>query len=264
MKAGNWMGRHRSLARAFWIGALLLCWELSVKLLHVSPLLFPPIEEVLRVMGESFLRGDLFYQTFFSLGVILWGLLIGVVLAFLLALLSVRSQVMESLTDALTAIAHPLPGIAFLPLIIMWFGTGTGAIVAIIVHSALWPVLLNLTAGFRAVPKIYLDVGHNLSLRPLAITWEIRVRASFSYLLSGLKIGWARAWRALISAEMVFGAIGSKGGLGWYIFKQRTFMNTAGLFAGIILVIAIGMAVEELVFNRLERCTIRKWGMSAQ
>ncbi|MCB8573749.1 hypothetical protein LJE06_21875, partial [Bilophila wadsworthia] len=65
---------------------------------------------------------------------------------------------MESLIDTLTALAHPLPGLALLPLIIMWFGTGSGAVTAIVVHSALWPVLVNLLSGFRSMPSIYEDI----------------------------------------------------------------------------------------------------------
>ena len=143
----------------------------------------------------------------------------------------------------------------------MWFGTGTKAVLAIIVHSALWPMLLNLMAGFSSVPDVYLDAGRNLSMNPLSAAFEIRLRASMGYVLSGLKIGWARAWRALISAEMVFGAVGKNGGIGWYLLNQRTFMDTAGLFAGIVLVIVIGILVEDILFSALENRTLKGWGM---
>ena len=63
---------------------------------------------------------------------------------------------------------------------------------------------------------------------------------------------------------MIFGAIGATGGLGWYIFKERTMMHTAGLFAGILLVAVIGMLVEGLVFERLEKRTLRKWSVPAE
>ena len=197
------------------------------------------------------------------MGIIGWSLVISGVLAVVLALLSTWSNVMESLIDTLTALAHPLPGLALLPLIIMWFGTGSGAVTAIVVHSALWPVLVNLLSGFRSMPSIYEDIGRSLSMSTAAITLEIRLRASMAYLISGLKIGWARGWRAFISAEMVFGAVGEKGGIGWYILTQRTFMNTAGLFAGIILVIIVGMLVENVLFGAIEKHTLEKWGMKA-
>lgn len=245
-----------------WIGLLLVLWEAGVKLLDVSPLLFPPVEEVALTLYEGIWTGDLIWQSLYSLWMIGSALVISMVLAVFLALCSAKSRVFDSLVDTLTALAHPLPGLALLPLIIMWFGTGNGAVLAIVVHSALWPVLVNLLGGFRSMPAIYEDIGRCLSMSPAAITLEIRMRASLGYLISGLKIGWARGWRAFISAEMVFGAVGAKGGIGWYILTQRTFMNTAGLFAGIILVIVIGMLVEDVLFATLEKHTLVKWGMN--
>jgi NitT/TauT family transport system permease protein len=116
-----------------------------------------------------------------------------------------------------------------------------------------------LNAGFQAVPQIYLDSGRNLELSPWEIAYEIKLKASLPYLISGVKIAFARSWRALIGAEMVFGAIGLKGGIGWYIFKQRTFMNTSGLFAGIIVVILIGLFIERFLFDYIEKRTVQRW-----
>lgn len=251
----------RGFGRAFWCLFLLFLWEFWVKLSHVSPMLFPSVEEVLATLWEDLLFGNLFGQTLSSLLLIVQGLALAFLLSLAAGLLSTHCKTAASFLDTLTAIAHPLPGLALLPLIIMWFGTGTKAVLAIIVHSALWPMLLNLMAGFSSVPDVYLDAGRNLSMNPLSIAFEIRLRASMGYVLSGLKIGWARAWRALISAEMVFGAVGKNGGIGWYLLNQRTFMDTAGLFAGIVLVIIIGILVEDILFSALENRTLKRWGM---
>ncbi len=262
MKFVEMLKKNKGGARLFWVAALLAAWELGVKALKPSPMLFPSVEQVAVTLWRGLVQGDLAWQAAYSVWIILEGLVIGGALAFLLALASVRWPVAASFVDTVTAIAHPLPGLALLPLLIMWFGVGSGAVLAIIVHSVLWPLLLNLTAGFRATPAIYLELARNYGLSSAAITWEIRVKSALSYIISGLKIGWARAWRSLISAEMVFGAVGAKGGVGWYILTQRTFMNTAGLFAGIVVVVAIGVLVEDVLFAQLEKRTIKKWGMA--
>lgn len=254
----------KGVSRAFWCLFLLLVWELWVKISHVSPMLFPSVEEVLITLWEDLFHGNLLGQTISSLWLIGLGLILALILSLAAGLLSIHSKTAAGFMDTLTAIAHPLPGLALLPLIIMWFGTGTKAVLAIIIHSALWPMLLNLMAGFSSVPDIYLDTGRNLSMGPVSITFEIMLRSSFGYVLSGLKIGWARAWRALISAEMVFGAVGNKGGIGWYLLNQRTFMDTSGLFAGILLVILIGILVEDVCFSVLEKRTLQRWGMNGQ
>lgn len=248
--------------RLFWTVILLAVWEISVKLSHISPLLFPSVEEVLKTLYQDLFHGDLLLQTFSSLEIIGIGMLLAAFFAILLSLLSFLHPIAEGLIDTITTIAHPLPGLALLPLIIIWFGTGDPAIIAIVVHSALWPLLLNILTGFSNTPSIYTDVGKNLSMSNTAVTLEIRLRYSLPYLISGLKIGWARAWRAFISAEMVFGAVGAKGGLGFYILNKRTFMDTAGLFAGIIVIVIIGILVEDIFFSFIEKRTTGKWGMN--
>ena len=83
--------------------------------------------------------------------------------------------------------------------------------------------------------------------------------ASIPQIISGLKIAWARAWRALISAEMLFGITSGKGGLGWYIYDRRIFMDTPGMYAGLMVLVLIGLIFESLIFNGLEKMTSRRW-----
>lgn len=252
--------KKRKLIILFWVVVLFATWQGISMTGAVSPLLLPSIGDVISTLIDSSLHGDLLYQLYYSLKVILLGMLIAMLFALSLALASQKYMMIEGLSRVLSGIGHPLPALALLPLIIVWFGTGDASIIAIIVHSALWPILLNLNAGFAAVPSLYLDIGKNLELSPFSIVTEIKLKSALPYLLSGLKIAFARSWRALIGAEMVFGAIGLKGGIGWYIFKQRTFMNTPGLFAGIIVIILVGLLVETFFFNYIEKKTIRKWG----
>ncbi len=102
--------------------------------------------------------------------------------------------------------------------------------------------------------------GRNYGLEGLAYVGQILVPAALPAILSGLKIGWAFAWRTLIAAELVFGASSGRGGLGWYIFQNRNELYTDRVFAGLLLVIAIGLVVETVVFASLERVTVRRWG----
>jgi len=89
---------------------------------------------------------------------------------------------------------------------------------------------------------------------------QILVPSALPSIVSGLKIGWAFAWRTLIAAELVFGASSGKGGLGWYIFQNRNELYTDKVFAGLVMVIVIGLLVETLVFQTLERLTVKRWG----
>ena len=90
---------------------------------------------------------------------------------------------------------------------------------------------------------------------------QILIPAALPSILSGLKVAWAFAWRTLIAAELVFGASSGEGGLGWYIFQNRNELNTDKVFAGLAMVIILGLVVEGLIFRTLERLTIHRWGV---
>ncbi|MBQ6733378.1 MAG: ABC transporter permease subunit [Lachnospiraceae bacterium] len=244
-----------------WVILLLAVWELTVKLGKISPLILPGIEDVVSALVRDTAEGRLVPQTFFSLAMIAGGMLVSFVHAVFFSFIARLHEIFEALADVLCMIAHPLPGLALMPLIILWFGTGSSAVFVIIIHSALWPLLLNLKTGLERTPEIYTDVGKNLSMSSAAIHFEIRFRYAVPYLIAGLKIAWARSWRAFIGAEMVFGAVGAYGGLGSYILARRTFMDTAGLFAGIVIVVVIGILVESALFRLIENRTVRRWGM---
>src|SRR5882672_4961657 len=115
--------------------------------------------------------------------------------------------------------------------------------------------------GFQAVPETLRLVGRNYGLRGASYVALILVPAALPAILSGLKIGWAFAWRTLIAAELVFGVSSSQGGLGWFIFRNRNELFTDKVFAGLLTVILIGLVVETVIFRTVEAATIRRWGM---
>jgi NitT/TauT family transport system permease protein len=156
---------------------------------------------------------------------------------------------------------NPLPAIALLPLALIWFGLGNGSLVFILIHSVLWPVALNTHSGFRAVSETLRMVGRNYDLRGLRYIRKILIPAAFPSILTGLKIGWAFAWRTLVAAELVFGVSSGQGGLGWFIFENRNLLEIPAVFAGLLTVILIGLIVENLIFRVIEARTVLKWGL---
>jgi NitT/TauT family transport system permease protein len=156
---------------------------------------------------------------------------------------------------------NPMPAIALLPLSLLWFGLGVPSLVFVIVHSVLWAVALNAHSGFLSVSETQRMAGQIFGLRGLRFVTKILIPAAFPAILSGLKIGWAFAWRTLIAAELVFGVSAGQGGLGWFIFENRNLLDTAGVFAGLMVVMIVGLVVEAGIFQTIERVTVRRWGM---
>lgn len=237
-------------------------WEAMAQSGFFPPMLFPSIGTIWNSFANDMASGELVMNAAFSLYLIILGLLIAVVLTIVLSTLAVVSKTFDDFLDTAVAVMNPLPGIALLPLALVWFGIGQKPIVFIIVHATLWPMILNAVTGFKTVPVILKEVGQNIGLTGPRLVLSIMVPASFPYLLAGLKIGWSRSWRAMIAAEMVFGTAGVIGGLGWYIYKQRFMMEVSGVFAALIVIGTIGILVEDLLFGWVERKTIKRWGMT--
>ncbi len=181
----------------------------------------------------------------------------------MLTTLAVTTRIGAEFLETITAMFNPLPAIALMPLALLWFGLGVKSLIFVIIHSVLWPMSLNTYTGFVTVPPTLRRVGENFGLTGWRFVAGILLPAAFPHILSGVKIGWAFAWRTIIAAEMVFGVAGSQGGLGWFIYQNRFEMNTDLVFAGLLTVILIGLLVENLFFKWLERKTVLRWGMSA-
>jgi NitT/TauT family transport system permease protein len=238
-------------------------WELVARyVLGARSTLIPPMSKILVAMVRGLLDGELTEHTLFSLYLIITGIGIGLILAFFLTALYMISKRVADVLDVFIAVMHPLPGIALLPIVMLLVGLGAKAIIVIIIHSIIWPVIVNAVAGFKSVPKIQLELGRNIGMNEFRLIYSVMIPNAFPHILAGLKIAWSRSWRALVAAEMVFGASGIIGGLGWYIYKKRYFMDIPQVFAGLLVIVIIGFLVDELVFGKIEKNTVIKWRMS--
>ncbi|SDS35952.1 NitT/TauT family transport system permease protein [Pseudomonas asplenii] len=262
--------RDLSLAQRLWqqgwlrksliLVLLALLWE-AVARYQDNDLLLPSFLQTASAFYDGLLSGELLSKVWISLVVLLKGYVVGVLLAFALTTLAVSSRFGRDLLGTLTSMFNPLPAIALLPLALLWFGLGQNSLIFVLVHSVLWALALNTYAGFLGVSETLRMAGRNYGLKGLRFVLFILIPAALPSILAGLKIGWAFAWRTLIAAELVFGATSGKGGLGWYIFQNRNELYTDKVFAGLAVVILIGLLVENLVFDSLERVTVKRWGM---
>jgi NitT/TauT family transport system permease protein len=239
---------------------LALIWEVYGRWLD-NALLFPSFSETVQAFLSGIGSGVLLQRAAVSMQTLLVGYGLGILLAGLLTTVAISSRIGNDLLETLTSMFNPLPAIALLPLALIWFGLGTGSIIFVLVHSVLWAVALNTHGGFRAVSNTLRMVGQNYGLRRFSLVKSILIPAAFPSILTGLKVGWAFAWRTLIAAELVFGVSSGAGGLGWYIFENRNQLETANVFSGLFCVIIIGLVVENLIFAQIEKRTIRRWGM---
>jgi NitT/TauT family transport system permease protein len=239
---------------------LALVWEVYGRF-AANLLLFPSFTDTLAAFWDAAARGPLIERTLNSLSVLAAGYALGLGIAVVFTTVAVSTRIGTDLLSTLTAMFNPLPAIALLPLALLWFGLGAKSLIFVIVHSVLWAVALNTHTGFTSVSPTLRMAGQNCGLRGLSYVALLLVPAAFPSILTGLKIGWAFAWRTLIAAELVFGASSRSGGLGWFIFENRNQLETASVFAGLLTVIVIGLFVESVIFRTIENATVRRWGM---
>ncbi|MCM2441007.1 ABC transporter permease [Agrobacterium vitis] len=249
-----------ALRKTLLIVVLAIIWQVYASFLD-NPLLFPTLSDTLVTLTDRFADGTLPARIWTTLQVLFMGYVVGTVLAALLTVLAINTRIGTDFLETMTAMFNPLPAISLLPLALIWFGLGASSLVFVLVHSVLWAVALNTHSGFLGVSRTLRMVGANYGLTGISYVLRILVPAAFPSILTGLKIGWAFAWRTLIAAELVFGVSSGQGGLGWFIFENRNLLDIPAVFAGLLTVIIIGLIVENLVFQTIERHTIQKWGM---
>jgi NitT/TauT family transport system permease protein len=239
---------------------LAIAWELYARWLH-NPLLFPTFGATVNAFVEGIVSGGLPGRAWYSLRVLVIGYSVGIGCAALLTAFAISSRLGADFLDTLTSMFNPLPAIALLPLALIWFGLGPGSLVFVLVHSVLWAVALNTHSGFMSVSNTLRMVGRNYGLTGAAYVLKLLIPAAFPSILTGLKIGWAFAWRTLIAAELVFGVSSGSGGLGWFIYENKNQLEIPSVFAGLFSVILIGLVVENVIFRNIEQRTVRRWGM---
>lgn len=255
-----WLRLPTALRYAIVLIVLLSIWQAYVTFSHVSNLLVGSPLDVARQLGADVADGKIPAATLHTLQTLLIGLAFGALIGFALASLAVFSSVGRDLLAVLTAVLNPLPAIAILPLAIIWFGLSDRSIIFIVTLATIWPVAINTDTGFRTISATTQMVARNLGLRGPRMVIDVLLPAAMPYILTGLKTAWAFGWRTVVAAELVFGVAGSQGGLGWYINTARYYLQTSQIFAGLVVISVLGIAVEAL-FSVIEARTVVRWGM---
>lgn len=259
---GERLYNNGAVRKAIILIVLALLWEAYARRLN-NPLLVPTFSETVATFFDALRSGELPGKAVNSIRLLLQGYAWGLGLAFMLTALAMLTRIGNDLLETLTSMFNPLPAIALLPLALIWFGLGDKSIIFVLIHSVLWAVALNAHSGFRSVSNTMRMVGRNYGLTGIPFVMKILIPAAFPSILTGLKIGWAFAWRTLIAAELVFGASSGKGGLGWFIYEAKNTLDIPSVFAGLFTVILIGLLVENFIFRTIENVTVRKWGMQS-
>ena len=257
------MKKHkRSAAQIAFVICVLIFWELYA--ISRDIMAVPRLGVILGTLYEDMFisqtRPILLYLGK-SLLLIAEGLGVGMALAFIFSGLTVASDIFSAVYNLIVSICDLLPAVALMPILMITLGATDTTITILVIHSVVWPMSRNIIDGFRTVPRMHIESGRNIGLGRIRLIFGIYIPSSFANILSGMRVGWARAWRGLISAEMIFG-VASSAGIGTYINNARTlWLSFSSVYAALILIVLVGVIVEYGIFRSIERHTVRKWGM---
>ncbi len=249
----------KSHIKIFFVFSALTLWETIARIRIFSPFIFPSITDTIIYMITHYTR--LFEAITYTFKLLFIGLSISSCLSFILGTLSALSQRTRPVVEAIISIFNPVPAISMLPFAILWFGLGENAIIFITIFGSLCPYTLNIMNGLNTLRGITVEVGKNYGLQGLPLVRYILLPASLPHLITGFRSAWGVAWRSVVAAELVFGAVGGKGGLGWLIYVNRFQLNAAGMLGTLFCISLLGILMENIILEFIETKTVKKWGM---
>lgn len=242
------------------IVVFVLIWQLIYTFRVFPTWAFPSPIGVARGFVTTISDGSLLRNTWDSIVRQLVGVVLATVVAIPSGLMLGSSPTARAMFLPLCRLLYPIPGLAWVPLAILWFGVGFKSTVFVIFFTGVWPILFNTMAGVTTLSAQYTDVARVfMAPQPLYI-WRILVPGSLPFMLTGIRLTYGVGWRVIIGAEM----ISSIHGLGFMIDNARWQLRPEIMVVGMVTIGLIGWVVENWAFDWLESVTIDRWGMKSQ
>ena len=239
--------------------ALIVGWELLVRAGYWSKVLVPEPLDVGRYLVNSIEDKTLLVATWVTMKRLLLGYFASVIVGLPLGLLTARFKFVQDTLGIIALGLQTLPSVCWAPLALLWFGQTECAMFFIVVMGSLWSVMLATDAGVRNVPPIYARAARTMGASGWHTWLKVILPASLPFVVSGMKQGWAFAWRSLMAAE-IYITIMTGFGLGNLLHYGREF-NAMDKVIGIILVIVvIGLLTDKILFSPFEKFMHRRWG----
>jgi NitT/TauT family transport system permease protein len=251
--------RLRAIARtALPFVVVLGLWEIVAHLGIFPARLFPTVEDVVSTFARLTIEGILPHHAAATLMRLVAGFALAAVAGVALGIIMGRWRWAEDSFLPLVSILAPIPGLAYAPLFLLWFGLGNFTSVLLVAFVSAFPIIFNTWTGVKAVKDIWVRSAQAMGANDRRLFRHVILPGALPYILTGLRLGLAQAWRILVGVEMLAAV---SWGLGWLIFGAREFLNTDVMLAGVTVIAIIGLALEKLVFQRLENFTVVRWGM---
>jgi NitT/TauT family transport system permease protein len=248
------------LAVAFF-ALLLLIWEAAFRARIWSPVLLPSPWQVAIYLKGTALDGTLLTATVITMRRLLVGYFIGLVVGLPVGLLTARWKLFGDTIGTMALGLQTLPSVCWVPLALLWFGQTEAAMLFVVIMGTLWSVVIATETGVRNVPPIYRRAALTMGSKHLHMWFKVILPAALPFIVSGMKQGWAFAWRSLMAAE-IFVTILTGFGLGQLLHYGRELSAMDQVIAVMLMIVVIGLLADKIFFSPIERFLHRRWGTS--
>jgi ABC-type nitrate/sulfonate/bicarbonate transport system permease component len=210
------------------------------------------------LMGRELMDHSIYRYTIDSLGRWAYGFFAASAGGVLFGLAAGWWRALDRLTSPVVQVLQLIPGLAWIPVALLLFGVGENATCFMIAVTAFAPVAINVTDGVKQVDTRYIRAAQMMGASGKALFLRVLLPGALPQIISGLRVGLGNSWRVVVAAEMV---VGTGSGLGYAIIQSRWSMDYSASFSCIIVIALIGLMVDHVIFRRLEKRTIRRWGL---
>ena len=252
--------RRFTLAAGFFV-ALLLLWQWLFTMHFWSPVLLPAPIQVWRYVETAAADGTLFRAALITMRRLVTGYILGLLLGLPLGLATARWLVFRDTIGTLALGLQTLPSVCWVPLALLWFGQTEAAMLFVVVMGTVWSVVIATDTGVRNVPPIFRRAALTMGSKRLHIWFKVILPAALPFVVSGMKQGWAFAWRSLMAAE-IFVTVLTGFGLGQLLHFGRELNAMEQVIAIMLVIVIIGLLADKIFFSPIERFLHRRWGTS--
>ncbi len=249
----------RTLVAVGFFMILVFIWEGLVRAGLWSRVLVPSPLDVGKYLIAAIQDQTLLHASYVTMKRLLIGYAIGLVVGLPLGLLTARFEFCEDTLRVLALGLQTLPSVCWVPLALLWFGQTETAMLFVVVMGTLWSVIIATDNGVRTVPPIYARAAQTMGSKQLHTWIKVIVPASLPFIVSGMKQGWAFAWRSLMAAE-IYVTILTGFGLGHLLHYGRELQAMDQVIGIMFVIIVIGLMADKILFSPWERFLYRRWG----
>lgn len=241
---------------------LIIIWELAYRIgvdwLRLwKAYIFPSPIAVFTTLWGLVADGTLAIAVLASAKRILLGYFISIIIGIVVGLAIVRFKYLDENVSPLILGLQTLPSICWLPFSILWYGLNESAIIFVIAVGSTFAVSIAIESGMKNINPIFVRAAKTMGAKGFKLYWNVIIPASLPSIISGLKQGWSFAWRALMAGEM----ISATKGLGQVLMVGRDLADISQVMAIMIVIVVLGVAVDKLIFGRIEMDIRQKWGL---